>query len=250
MFLFQEDSVYPAMFLGILTIVMFIALVCFIIYGIYSFIKSYTDFFINKKYYNRNLLILASKIIKADGVINKIEQGFVRKYFIKNYGKRKANKAFIQFKKITLDSVSIEETCKKVYDLLTYQERFDFIKFLFGIAYSDGKVTKGEELEIRKIASYLHLRKKEYLYLKSLFLKDFNKKQPSNYFQASNYNYETLGLLKSVTDIEIKNAYRTLVKKYHPDKLINKTKEDIIVAKEKFQKIQEAYQKIKEERRF
>ena len=212
MFLWQDDSETPPLLISILVILTFIGIACSIIVGLYRSVMHYIDLFVNKKYYNRNLLVLASKIIKADGAINKIEQGFVRKHFIKNYGKRKANKAFIQFKKITLDSVSIEETCKKVYDLLTYQERFDFIKFLFGIAYSDGKVTKGEELEIRKIASYLHLRKKEYLYLKSLFLKDFNKKQPSNYFQASNYNYEALGLLKSVTDIEIKNAYRTLVK--------------------------------------
>ncbi len=43
--------------------------------------------------------------------------------------------------------------------MFTYQERFNFVKFLFSIAYSNGKVTQEEELEIRKIASYLYLRK-------------------------------------------------------------------------------------------
>ncbi|MCH3884010.1 J domain-containing protein [Tenacibaculum aquimarinum] len=53
-----------------------------------------------------------------------------------------------------------------------------------------------------------------------------------------------------MSDIEIKKTYRSLVKKYHPDKLINTTEDDVIVAREQFQKIQEAYQKIKGVRGF
>lgn len=250
MLLFQEDAVVLPIFFGLLVIIMFV-IVLYVFFKVMNIhITNALNLSVNKKYYNRNLLILASKIIKADGKINKIEQGFVRSYFIKNYGKKKANKAFEELKEVTLDKVSIEKTAKKVFDLLSYQERFNFVQFLFGIAYSDGKVTKAEELEVRRIAGYLYLRKKDYLYLQSLFFKDFNKKSSSNYTQASNYYYETLGLSETVSDIEIKKTYRSLVKKYHPDKLINTTGDDVIVAKEQFQKIQEAYQKIKGERGF
>jgi len=48
--------------------------------------------------------------------------------------------------------------------------------------------------------------------------------------------YEVLGLSKSASDIDIKKAYRSLAKKYHPD--VNKEKD----AEAKFKEINEAYE--------
>ena len=48
--------------------------------------------------------------------------------------------------------------------------------------------------------------------------------------------YETLGVSENATQSEIKKAYRTLAKKFHPD--INKTPE----AEEKFKEINGAYE--------
>lgn len=53
--------------------------------------------------------------------------------------------------------------------------------------------------------------------------------------------YETLGLNENATAAEIKKAYRTLAKKYHPD--INKTPE----AEEKFKEINAAYEVLGDE---
>lgn len=54
--------------------------------------------------------------------------------------------------------------------------------------------------------------------------------------------YAVLGLNRNATDEEIKKAYRSLSRKYHPDANINNPNKD--QAEEKFKEIQQAYQQI------
>ena len=60
--------------------------------------------------------------------------------------------------------------------------------------------------------------------------------------------YETLGLESTASDDDIKKAYRKMAVKHHPDKFNQSGEEQLKAAKEKFQKIQEAYEQIKKER--
>lgn len=58
--------------------------------------------------------------------------------------------------------------------------------------------------------------------------------------------YEVLGVSRDADMDEIKKAYRTLSRKYHPDANINNPRKD--EAEEKFKQIQKAYQQIVDER--
>ena len=58
--------------------------------------------------------------------------------------------------------------------------------------------------------------------------------------------YEILGVPENATDEQIKEAYRALVKKYHPDKYQNNPLADL--AEDKLQEINEAYDTIMNER--
>jgi len=60
--------------------------------------------------------------------------------------------------------------------------------------------------------------------------------------------YEILGVNKGSTADEIKKAYRQMAIKFHPDKVASMGEEYQKGAKEKFQKIQEAYENIKKNR--
>ena len=58
--------------------------------------------------------------------------------------------------------------------------------------------------------------------------------------------YQVLGVPRNASDSEIKKAYRTLSRKYHPDANINNPHKD--EAEEKFKELQQAYQQIINER--
>lgn len=54
--------------------------------------------------------------------------------------------------------------------------------------------------------------------------------------------YEVLGIKPTATDDEVKSAYRTMARKYHPDNYANNPLSDL--AQEKMQEINEAYDSI------
>ena len=58
--------------------------------------------------------------------------------------------------------------------------------------------------------------------------------------------YQVLGISPSASDDEVKQAYRTLSKKYHPDANINNVHKDEYT--EKFKQVQSAYKTIMDNR--
>lgn len=59
--------------------------------------------------------------------------------------------------------------------------------------------------------------------------------------------YQVLGVSPSATDEQIKNAYRELARKYHPDNYVNNPLADL--AQEKMKEIKEAYDQIQRQRK-
>jgi DnaJ like chaperone protein len=57
--------------------------------------------------------------------------------------------------------------------------------------------------------------------------------------------YEVLGVRPGASQEELKNAYRELVNKYHPDKVLHLGDEFQKLAEMRFKEIQQAYQELK-----
>ena len=182
------------------------------------------------------LLILASVVIKADGKVDQRELDYVRMHFVKMYGKERANHAFKLFGGIIKKQISTRQVCMQIRQHMSHSSRLQLLHFLFGIAKADGQVTSSEEEEIRKIASYLYINDHDYSSIKAMF------------YDESDSAYKILEITKAATNDELKKAYRKMAKKYHPDKLEGLGEEHKNGAKEKFQKIQGAYEQVKKER--
>jgi DnaJ like chaperone protein len=68
------------------------------------------------------------------------------------------------------------------------------------------------------------------------------------FIDLSGAAYRILEIEPTATNDEVKSAYRTMAKKYHPDKVSHLGEEIQKTANEKFKKVNEAYEKIKNER--
>ena len=67
----------------------------------------------------------------------------------------------------------------------------------------------------------------------------------ANANSSTNDPYQILGIRRNASDAEIKQAYRQLAKKYHPDKVQHLGDEFKELAAKRFKEIQEAYQRLK-----
>ncbi|PZD77451.1 molecular chaperone DjiA [Mesonia sp. K7] len=188
-----------------------------------------------------NLLTLCSVIIKADGSINQRELDYVRAYFVQAYGKERANATFRTFndviKKREIDSARI---CAYMRMRTSYEVRLQILHFLFGITQADGSLSSAEEQELNKIARHLHISQRDYISIKAMFAKT----------NDTGNAYKILEIERNATDAEVKKAFRTMAKKYHPDKLQGMDEVYKKGAQEKFLKVQEAYEQIQKERGF
>ncbi|WP_271783702.1 TerB family tellurite resistance protein [Aquimarina algiphila] len=184
-----------------------------------------------------NLLSLSSIVIKADGKVNQTELDYVRRYFVSAYGKEHANATFRSFNEIIKSrQISAQRICMYINQHTRYPSRLQILHFLFGIANADGIVSDSEASEIGKIAGFLRINFKDFESIKAMF------------FKTGDHAYKILEIEKSATDAEVKKAFRTMAKKYHPDKIQHMDEIHIKGAEDKFREVQKAYDHIKKER--
>jgi len=188
-----------------------------------------------------SLLILSAMVVKADGKIKKEELDCVRLFFVQSFGKLKADQYFKVFNEVKNKKFpSIRSVCLEINKHVNHKTRLQIIHFLFSIANSDRHVDLKEIEVIKKISKYFWINEYDFASIEAMFS---NKESIDN-------AYDILGLSKSSSEDQIKQAYRKMIKKYHPDKLTGVSDDVIKMAKEKFQSVKDAYDAIRRQRDF
>jgi DnaJ like chaperone protein len=183
------------------------------------------------------LIALSASVMRADGKVLKVELDYVKSFFAQQFGPQFSS-AHLQTLKhfVNGGEIPLDQICSDIKMRTQVEVRIQLLHYLFGIAKADGHVADVEIQLLNRIAQLLDIPKVDSESVKNMFYRDVNS------------DYKVLGIESSATEEEIKKAYRQMAIRYHPDKVAQLGEEYQKGAKEKFQKIQEAYEGIKKQR--
>lgn len=204
-------------------------------------------------------LALGSLLILIDYGKSKDKTQFINQYFNRYF--TRANYNFGDSLLFSIQHpIKIDSVCDWLNNNLEGEgARAQVIYFLTGLAMLDGTISRKElqflEIMTRKLnLSVEHLERVISIYRNYHKSKQTQSQQRENQQRAhagrnskKKLYADILHLGDSPTQEELKQTYRKLVKLHHPDRFAQAPEAQQLLAKEKFQQIQEAYEFWQEE---
>jgi DnaJ like chaperone protein len=182
------------------------------------------------------LMALSAAVMKADGRPLKVELEYIKGFMARQFGPQFASSHLRVLKHFLESEIPLAQICGDIKMRTQEEVRIQLLHYLFGIAKADGHVAEGELQLLRRMSDMLDIPLADFDSIRSMFHRDVHA------------DYHVLGIESTATDEEVKKAYRQMAIRYHPDKVAQLGEEFQKGAKEKFQKVQEAYENIKKSR--
>jgi len=185
---------------------------------------------------------MLAKLARVDGRVSREEIDSIEKFMLYdlNLDPQSRQYAMNIFHAAIESPGTFQDFAAQYYNQFRTQPQFldIMIDILLRVSVADGVLSQQEEALILEAVRIFNFSNDHYRRLKSKYVKDVDK------------YYAVLGCERSDSNEQIKKQYRKRVLEFHPDKIASKglPEEFIKFAQDKFHEIQEAYERIKEER--
>jgi len=186
-----------------------------------------------------HLVGILISIAKADGRLSTQEINVIERAFV-SFGFRGEDLSFIRdlIKHTSRADLDLQAVCYEYKQYSNYEERLSLLRIVYMVAFADKEFHTNEESMINRIIGYLEINAEDAFEIRGEFCSDNDK------------HYKILSVTRDSSAEDVKKAYRLLSKKYHPDRVSHLGEEFATLASDKFQKINNAYEEIKKEKRF
>ena len=154
------------------------------------------------------VIVLSAKMAKADGKVTKSEiKAFKEKINVPDNEIKNVARLWDQAKKTT---DGFEVYAKQISNLLEKNSSVleELLNLLVIIAEADGKITNLEKIYLKEVSNIFGFSEQDF------------ERICSSKLDKHIDPYQTLGVLKDAPLEEIKNKWKTLAMKHHPDRLI------------------------------
>ncbi len=214
---------------------------------------------------------LIGKLAKSDGRVSEEEIEFaeqlIRQMGLSAEQRQLAIQLFKQGSETNFDIDPVLERFASVCGNYNNIKQL-LLVYIISIAYADGELHSAEEAMLEKVADRLGYSRIAFNHLLGMVKAQsyFQRGQQQQSWRSSQEGpyrnqqknsqdelklaYEALGVESTISDVELKRAYRRLMSEYHPDKLAGRgVPEDMVkLATERSQEIQVAYDMVKKSR--
>jgi DnaJ like chaperone protein len=185
------------------------------------------------------VIALGAKMAKADGQVTRDEVATFRRIF--TIPEADAPQAARIFNMARRDVAGFDGYARQVARMFHDREevRIDIVEGLVEIATADGEYHPNEDAFLREVCEIFDLTEACFRRILARHLPDMEDP------------YEILGLPVSATDRELKERYRMLARRLHPDQMIARgvPEEARQLAERRLAKVNAAYEAIRDERR-
>lgn len=186
--------------------------------------------------FGMSLIVLIAAVMKVDGKVVRSELDYVKKFFLAQFGQDSARQALLVLKDLLNKDIPVRDICIQIKMNMDYSSRLQLLHLLFSLSAADTELRDSELDLLGKISGAMGISPNDFTSIKNMFVPETDSA------------YKILEVDRSVTDDEVKKAYRKMAMKYHPDRVGHLGEEFRKAAGEKFRSVNDAYEKIKKER--